>query len=203
MTGGAADLLNAPSEVLSAPPGALWWVVEPMDLQTAIAQDNSNLPVTLNVLPRDRSLFVASSLVALRVPEFLPVGTRLTYGAKQLFVSAAVQPLDLRDVIVARTYRPELGGVGFTLRVPNGTANRIFVHRGYVVEPNGNVAGGVLALQDLLVSDTPKICSLQVEGSEIFVPVWEGNAAAYSIAVMLTDAYDAGLSPPITQRLSP
>jgi hypothetical protein len=202
MKGGAKDVINAPSQILSAPPGGLWWIAEASDPPIVVAQSDALGSVELEVIPRDQAYFISSPVLALRVPQNLSPGTRLTIGTTELWVVASTPPVNLADIVVTRSYRSELGGTGVTIRVPPGTSNRVLIHRAYVVFPTGNVAGGVLAIQHLLVSDAPRLCPLApAVADEVFVPVWVGDVPMYALVIMMADANDPDLLR--SERLTP
>jgi hypothetical protein len=203
-TAGEKDVINTPSQILSAPPGGLWWIIESGDQTRVVAQGGELGPIELEVTARDQSYFVSSSILGLRVPQNLLPGTVLTLGTTTLRVVAPTSPVNLADIVVARSYRSDVGGTGFTIRVPPGAGNSVFIHRAYVVQPSGNVAGGVLVLQDLLVADAPRLCPLSPPvDDEMFVPVQSGAPTTSALVIILADANDGDLAFVRTERLLP
>jgi hypothetical protein len=186
------EIINTVSERLSAPAGGLWWIAERLDQNRVVAQDNALAPIELEVVKRQKYA-PDEPLATLRVPPQLPAGTRLRLGPRELVVAGPLAPLNLDDVVLRLSYRPDLGGTGAAVRVAPALRARVFIEKAYVGAVNANIQAGIQVLEELLLADAPRLCAvpLPADAGEIFVPMWAGQIeAGEDLGVLVVDADD-------------
>lgn len=186
-------LIAEVSERLSAPAGGLWWIARGPGEDGALVAQSDAGPVTLEAVDRALSYLNQVRGAALRVPAALAPGTRLRLGSRVLTVEAPQPKLRLDDVVVTFAYRPELGGTGFSVRIPPAKRARVMVTEGYVGPAGANVYLTTQVLAGLSLADAPRLCDVAVapDADELFVPMWAGPIAAGSaLGLSVSDADD-------------
>jgi len=197
------EIINVPSERLSAPQGGLWWIAELLDVPTVVAQSDVSGPIELEVIKRT-PIGPDVPLATLRVPPSLPIGARLRLGERELVVDAPTTPLDIDGIGLSHAYRADLGGTGVAVRLPPASRARLFINDAYVGLPYANIQLGIHALEGLLLADASRLCDVSVpaDAGEIFVPMWAGRIKpTESLGVLIGDADDFANARAV--RLSP
>jgi hypothetical protein len=187
---GSREIINATSERLSAPGGGLWWIAEPLDTASVVAETDAGGSMVLEVVKRE-PFAPDRPLATLRVPPTLAPGARLRLATRELIVTEAVEPLDLAQVGLAYAHRSDLGGTGIAVTLPPAWRSRIFVAKAYVGLPGANVQTGIQVLEELLLADAPRLCrgTTSPDAGELFVPMWAGQLEPREeLALTLVDA---------------
>jgi hypothetical protein len=189
---GVEQVINTLSERLAAPPGGLWWLAEATDAAMLTAASDTRGTVELEVV--DDPYRFQSPATALRVPSDLEPGERLRIGCRELSVIPKLGAFDLGAIVLEHARRPDLGGIGFVVRLPPELRSRVFVSEAQFAHAGANVATGVHVLQNLLLADAPALCNSgdERDPDALFVPIHADLTAAadIAVAVSLHDADD-------------
>jgi hypothetical protein len=173
-----AQLINQPSERLSAPPGGMWWLGVVATNATVVAERDGLPPVTLQVVRHLGTVMRVGAV--LRVPTDLAPGSRLRVQGRELVVTAAEPTLSFEDIRASFAYRPDLGGTGVSVHIPPEQRSRVMIAEAFVGPTFANVYATTQVLAGLSMADAPRLCSPAVpaDADEIFVPLWTGEIRA-------------------------
>jgi len=192
----SSDIINVPSERLSAPPGGNWWIQEDLGMGHVQAKVDGAGLVDLEVVHNriGAGQGDAGPFVVLRVPAHLAPGTRLELGNRKLTVAPPTAgKVDISALSLKKVYRADLGGTGFMVKITPEQRTRVFITAGYAMPPGARFVFGVHILKGLLMADAPRLCDVQTtkNPNELFVPMWNGQLEqAFGLFVYDADNFD-------------